>query len=251
MTLAYVISASYGNDSLAMIQWVHEACLDLVGSVAVVYCDTGWSAPNWHRRVEEGEAFAKTLGFKTVRLDSMGMGELVRMKKGWPGNGQQFCTQWLKGLPFLNWIDEVDPNCKATVLVGKRRDESPARANTPEFVDSSEYHGGRRLWHPLYLHSTAERNALLSRAGIVPLAHRSLECNPCVNANRGDFKRLTPKEITRVSELEVEIGKPMFRPKRFNAVGIYGVMMWANFGKGHEDLLPEDEGCGAPFGCGL
>lgn len=261
----FVISVSYGNDSLAMIRWAYEASLDAFGRVVVAYCDTGWAAPGWTRRIEMGEAFVASLGFEHVRLSSIGMAELVRMKKGWPGNGQQFCTAHLKGVPFLQWIDDADPERKATVMVGKRRAESEKRKDTPEYVESSEYHGDRRLWHPLYLHSDDERNALLDRAGIKPmpeglpleqhdqlyrLPHRSMECNPCVNANRGDFLRLTGSEIARTSDLEVEIGKPMFRPKRFNAVGIYGVVAWAKFGKGHEESV-EDEGCGAPFGCGL
>lgn len=39
-----VISVSYGNDSLAMIQWAHENGLD---DVIVVYIDTGWSGESW------------------------------------------------------------------------------------------------------------------------------------------------------------------------------------------------------------
>ena len=40
----FVISVSYGNDSLAMIQWAHENSLDAFGNVVVTYCDTGWVA---------------------------------------------------------------------------------------------------------------------------------------------------------------------------------------------------------------
>lgn len=247
----YAISVSYGNDSLAMIQWARESGLALWGRVIVTYCNTGWAKPGWEKRVEEGETFAKRCGFEVVHLTSMGMEELVRMKKGWPGNGQQFCTAHLKGVPFLQWIDEIDPERQAVVLVGKRRAESEKRKDTPEFVECSEYHGDRCLWHPLYLHTDDDRNALLARAGIEPLPHRSDECSPCVNANRGDFLRLSADEMARVSRIEVEVGKPMFRPKRFNGMGIYGVVMWAKFGKHHEADIPEDEGCGAPFGCGL
>lgn len=247
----YAISVSYGNDSVAMIQWAHEASLSLFGDVYVVFCDTGWAAPEWEARIERCEAFARSLGFLPVRVSSIGMAELVRIKKGWPGNGQQFCTGHLKGIPFLQWIDETDAAGQFTVMVGKRRAESPKRRNTPEFVEASEYHGGRRLWHPLYLHADDERDALLARAGFEVLPYRSRECNPCVNANRGDFLGLTAPEVARVSALEVEIGKPMFRPKRFNGLGIYGVMMWAKYGKDREAEIPDDEGCGAPFGCGL
>jgi len=264
----FVISVSYGNDSLAMIQWAHEVSLSFFGDVVVTYCDTGWAAPGWDHRVALGEGWARSLGFKTVRLTSIGFEELVTIKDGFPSNQHQFCTGHLKGVPFLQWLDECDVTRQAVVMVGKRRVESLKRADTPEYVNPSEYHGDRCLWHPLYLHTDVERDALLERAGIdvLPeeligapfdahgrlyrLPHRSLECNPCVNANRQDFLRLTGPEIARVSALEVKIGRSMFRPKRFNAMGIYGVVAWAKFGKNHEEGV-EDAGCGAPFGCGL
>jgi hypothetical protein len=199
----------------------------------------------------ECEEYAARCGFRPVRVRSLGMAELVRTKKGWPGNGQQFCTAHLKGLPFLQWIDDADPEAEWVVMVGKRRAESRARANTPEFIPDSEHHGGRVLWHPLFQHTDSDRDALLYRAGFAPLPHRSLECNPCVNANRQDFLRLRPEEADKVSRLEVEIGKPMFRPKRFNAVGIYGVLMWAHHGKDHSEDVVDESGCSAVFGCGL
>lgn len=242
-----VISASYGNDSVAMIQWAHETGL---ADVTVAYCDTGWAAPYWPQRVAQGEALAQSYGFQTVRCKSLGMAELVRMKKGWPGNGQQFCTMHLKGLPFLQWIDEVDPDCKAFVLIGKRRAESEKRKNTPEFIESSEHHGGRTVWHPLYMHTDEARNALLASAGFEVLPHRSRECSPCVNANRPDFLDLTPGEVERVCELEVEIGKPMFRPKRFGAIGIHGVVMWAKQGRDRASIEDEEHDCASLFGCG-
>lgn len=250
-----VISSSYGNDSIALIQWLHERVQPLHGNdvhgVIVAYCDTGWAAPWWPERVRKGEALAQSYGFQTVRCKSIGMAELVRIKKGWPGNGQQFCTAHLKGIPFLQWIDEVDKEAKAVVLIGKRRAESEKRKNTPEFIESSEHHGGRKVWHPLYMHNHAERNELLARAGFFPLPHRSLECNPCVNANRGDFLRLTAGEVERVNDLEAEIGKPMFRPKRFNTVGIHGVIQWAKNGRDRGSFDDEETECASLFGCGI
>lgn len=251
----YVISASYGNDSMAMIQWARDSLLKASGDVTVVFCDTGWSAPGWSDRVKHGEAFAAKCGFKVVRLASMGMEDLVRMKSGFPGHGSQFCTAFLKGLPFLQWIDEADTACKATVMIGKRRAESEARKDTPQFIESSEYHGGRVVWHPLYAHSNQERDQLLQRAGIEKLPHRSDECSPCVNANRDDLRRLSNAQIARVRALECEIGQPMFRAaKHGGAVGIDEVIHWAKYSPGQfvpgmDDLFISD--CGSPFGCGL
>ncbi len=245
-----IISSSYGNDSIALIQWSYENKLD---DVIVVYIDTKWAAPKWDERVEKGENFARNCGFDTLRLSSMGMEELVRMKKAWPGNGVQFCTMFLKGLPFLKWVDEIDPKCQSTVLIGKRRSESRSRADTSA-MEISEYHGNRLIWHPLFKHDEVDRNELLDHAGFAVLPHRSQECSPCVNANRGDLMLLTQEQIEKVSKLEVEIAKSMFRPKRFGALGIYGVMTWAKYGRKRNDnsLDPfEDEGCGSPFGCRL
>ena len=247
-----IISSSCGNDSVALIQWARENGLE---NVVVTYLDTGWAAPDWQERVDKVKSWAETLGYEFVIIDSMGMEELVRMKKGFPANQYQFCTQHLKGVPFLSWIDRRDPDCSATVLVGKRRAESRARAETPERIEDSEHHGGRTLWHPLYKHTNEERNALLERAGFEVLPHRSQECSPCVNANRADFLLLKPEQVQRVSELEVELGKSMFRPKRFHALGIHGVMTWAKYGKRKMRLEPGEiesgSGCDGHYGCGL
>lgn len=243
-----VISSSYGNDSMALIQWAHETSLP---DVTVAYCDTGWSTPWWPQRVDKGEALARSYGFQTHRCKSMGMQELVRQRKGFPGNGMQFCTSELKIFPFIAWIDEVDPEHKAVILIGKRRAESERRKDTPEFIETSEVHGDRKVWHPLYKHTDAERDVLLEEAGFTPLPHRSLECNPCVNANRNDFLRLTPGEVERVNDLEAEIGKPMFRPKRFNAMGIHGVIQWAKQGRERGSIDDEEAECASLFGCGV
>lgn len=245
--MKYVLSISGGNDSVAMMQWAKSNGLE---DCHVVYCDTGWSSPSWPKRLDEVKRYADRIGYTYHAVNSIGMEDLVRIKKGFPGNAQQFCTAHLKGLPFLGWIDKADPDCKATVMIGKRRAESEKRKDTPEFIDSSEYHGGRKVWHPLYKHTDAMRNALLSQAGFKPLPHRSQECNPCVNANRGDFLALTPGEIERVCALEVEVGKPMFRPKRFGALGIYGVIQWAQHGKDRGDIDEEQAQCDGLFGCG-
>ena len=245
-----IISSSYGNDSVALIQWTYERGLS---DVTVAYCDTGWAAPGWDTRVAAGELLAKNYGFSVNRIKSMGMADLIRMKKGWPSNGLQFCTAHLKGIPFLMWVDEFDKGNEAVVLIGKRRAESRAREDTPEFIENSEYHGGRKIWHPLYAHTHAERDELVARSGMELLPHRSQECSPCVNANRADFMLLTQDQIEYINALEVEIGKPMFRPKRFGALGIYGVMVWAKHGRNRGGMFDplEDEGCGSPFGCGL
>lgn len=221
-----IMSASYGNDSIALIQWAFENNLP---DGTVVFIDTGWAAPGWLDRVERCEAWVRSLGFTVVHLKAkVTFEELIRKKQGFPNQQFQWCSSFLKGLPFLTWIDEIDTSNQAVVLIGKRREESVERADTPEFIESSPYHGGRKLRHPLYLHCEPERDALILRAGFTPLPHRSKECSPCVNANKKDLRELSQFEIGRVKTLEADTGQTMFRTaKKGGAKGIEQVIHWA------------------------
>ena len=227
----YILSVSYGNDSIALIQWAHEKGLE---NVFVVYCDTGWSHPDWPHRVKKGMALADSYGFTTWNVrGEFTFESMVRMKKGFPSQRYQFCSGILKVFPFLDFTEFLDPDCEAIVLIGKRREESENRKDTPEFIASSEYHEGRTVWHPLYKHTENSRNGLIERAGMDVLQHRSMECCPCVNANRKDLRETPEEQVEKVRVLERAINNNMFRAyKKQGATGIDEVMEWANSGRG-------------------
>lgn len=233
----YVIFASYGNDSVGLIQWAAERQLE---RVAVLYNDTGWGAPGWPERVSRLEGWARSLGFVAERTASVGMEALVHKERGWPRHGMQFCTEHLKIKPSLAWLNRVDPDGLVTCLVGVRREESAKRRSFPEFTEASPGHGGRSLWAPLVNTTTEQRNDLLRRAGVEPLPHRSDECWPCVNATKADLRRLTDERVAEIEEIESRLGftgagKPrvMFRPAaHMGAVGIREMRRWANSGHG-------------------
>lgn len=250
-----VASVSWGNDSIALVQWLRESkAISREGTIVCVHADTGWASRDWPARVEAGEKLARSYGFETHRVARVegGFVELARLRKGWPMNGAQFCTTELKIVPFLAFLERVDPEREATVAVGVRREESRARAQWPEWTAESEKHGGRDLWSPLVRVLTPERDALLARAGFPVLPYRSKECFPCVNANRADLRLLDEARIAELEALEEGMGttskgKPrtLFRPHRFGgAVGIREVVRWAQSERGKYD---PDEGPGA--GC--
>lgn len=230
----HVLFCSYGNDSIALIQWAHERGLK---DVVCLYSDTGWSASWWADRVAKGEALAQGYGFASARTESEGMLELVKRKRGWPGAGGQgqFCTAELKVLPALQWLDTNDPEKEATAMTGVRRSESRRRSDAEEHVVESDRHGGRELWQPLVRHDDEMRDALLHRAGFEVLPHRSLECYPCINANIDDIRLLSEDRIQLIDITEKDLGftkkgKPrvMFRTaRRKGAVGIRAVVQWA------------------------
>jgi len=233
-----VIFASYGNDSIALIQWAHERGLQ---HVHVAYSDTGWAADWWGGRVEQAEAWVKLLGFIPHRIQSEGMEALVARKKAWPrgGGGKfQFCTEALKERPAAEWLAFNDPEGEATCLVGVRREESENRRDAPEHVTASERHGGRELWQPLVRHNKAMRDELVARTPMQLLPFRSKECYPCVNANKGELKLLTPEARSRVFRIEQAAGinskgnaRVLFSPARHGgAVGIDAVIEDAKHG---------------------
>lgn len=244
-----VAGCSYGNDSIALIQWLLECDFQ---EVVCLYNDTGWSWPAhddqeaWLDRVSRMEEWVRRIGFRAERTASIGMEALVKSSRGsgWPRQGMQFCTDELKIKPTLTWLAENDPRGVALCMNGKRRAESTNRANTPEWIEESPFHGGRCLRQPLFEHSDAQRDALITRAGIAVLAHKSREC-ACVNSGAADLRAWPEAVIGTVERIERELGakKTMFRPaKKMGATGIREVIAWANAGPGKYRSL--DDGFG-------
>lgn len=243
-----VIGASYGNDSLALIQVVFE---EGWRNVDVVYSDTGWAARWWPERVARMETWVRSLGFRPHIVASEGMRALVDRKKGWPRQGIQFCTEELKIKPAIDWLEKNDPEKLSIRAVGVRREESENRASFPVWRASNPADGGRPCYAPLASFTVEQRDAALHRAGFEPLPHRSKECFPCINSNRADLLVLAEDEqrIAEIEQIENDMGftgkgkpKTMFRPYRYmGATGIREVVRWAKSDRGKFSL---DDGTG-------
>ena len=50
----YVIIGNFGNDSIALIEWVRQQQLS---NLFVVSVDTGWAAHEWADRVNQAEVY--------------------------------------------------------------------------------------------------------------------------------------------------------------------------------------------------
>lgn len=228
----HFLSSSCGNDSVAM---MIKALRIGVPNITVVYSHTGWASEKWAARIEMVKAYAQEKGCAFIELnkDGLTLPQLVTARKGFPMPGKTWCSLHLKAIPFLMWADEADPKCEAVVMIGKRRDESFARRDTPEWMDSSEHHGGRKVWHPLAYVTEAERDELLVSEGFEVLPGRSEECTPCVNANRTDMRRMEAIDIEKTIDLESVVGQNMFRPHHhMGANGFKQVIRWAHSPRG-------------------
>lgn len=230
------IRTQYGDDSIALVQWVFEAGL----SAQVVYIDTGWAATTWQDRIQRGEEHAKNCGFEVQRLLSeITFVDAVIGRQAFPSAKFQWCAGLLKGLVFLDYLERVDLQGSAVILLAKRKAATLAHAKLLEWIDPCQYHGDRTVWHPMIEVSDVERNALLERAGFSPLGHRSLECEPCPNSTKADWKRMHAEDRERLLSLEQDSG-----------------VLWGR----DREQEPEDpeqyldlfyRGCGNQFGCGL
>ncbi|NTA27425.1 phosphoadenosine phosphosulfate reductase family protein [Allorhizobium ampelinum] len=227
--IRFVIFVSYGNDSIALLQWAYDN--NLFG-VAVVFTDTGWMADGWLERVEKGEAWVRSMGFTPYRTKSIGFKNLAHEKSGFPTQQFQWCSYRLKILPGIQWLNQFDPDARAICLIGVRREESEERSNFPEWLPNSENHGGRFMLAPFADWNVDQRNELIHKAGFEVLPHRSRECR-CINSNRQDMRFFTDADWDAIREVEKEVGKPLYRPHRhMGAKGADQVREWANSEKG-------------------
>ena len=242
-----MLLSSGGNDSVALIQLMINRGEDF----SVMYNDTGWARDDWADRIEKIKSILPD-GVEFHVTKSMGMEALVRWKKGWPmpASKMQFCTRYLKEMPSAELMDELDPDAEMIMVTGRRRAESQNRATMPLNEPESPKHGGRDVYNPMATMLETERDDLIRQFGLEPLPHQSMECFPCVCANKTDLSNI-PKDhpvINRIEAIEIDMGftrneKPrtMFRPYRVGyGVGIRQAVDWAHGSKGRKGITPKE-----------
>lgn len=246
--MTYFVTCSGGNDSIALVQYMIERNEPFT----VVYNNTGWAHEAWEARMKRVELWVKSNGHNYIETKSVGMKNMIRKKGGFPkpASNMQFCTGILKEQPSLELYDKLDSKRDWDVVTGRRREESANRATLPEWGMNSSKHGGRDVWNPLYTHTESMRDKLLNKTPFEKLKTQSLECYPCINANKssGVLSNLPEKRVKEIEDFELSLGKngkgnprTMFRPKRCGgAVGIRQVQEWAKGKRGWKaDAVPQ------------
>ena len=246
----YIVTCSGGNDSVALVQWMYE---NHEGEFSVLYNNTGWARDDWQERIEVIRFKCSVLGIRFNETKSEGMISLVKRKKGWPmpASKMQFCTGELKEKPSLEFYKGVDPNRNTIIVTGRRREESQNRASLAMWQHESSKHGGRDVYNPLVSHNENDRDVLIKRFGMDVLRHSSMECYPCVCANKTDLGSMAKDDprIKLIETVEIEMGhtrneKPrtMFRPYRVGGgVGIRQAIEWGHGPRGYKSTeIPPD-----------
>lgn len=241
-----ILIANFGNDSLGLIQYVVRLQLK---EVVVVSVDTGFGNPVWQERIVQAQDWVSSLGFTSVRLQpKLDFAKLVQAQGEFPSTRFQWCATYLKGDTLRAWLSETDPLKTATVLLARRRSQSPQFSDLPEFVEGAEEFADRRIWHPLINTDEKQLQGLVRQTPFAWMPHRSLECDPCVNSDAADVLRLSTDLIERVSRLETLMQEP-FLPELYQGETSLKAAL-PNLKPGKSRFL-FDMGCGSPYGCGL
>tara|TARA_R110002110_G_scaffold33533_1_gene114809 strand:+ start:122206 stop:122961 length:756 start_codon:yes stop_codon:yes gene_type:complete len=248
-----VIRCNYGDESIALLQWLHEnkvlrAELAQFTKIYICYIDTGWAAQSWEAQVAQGEAFARSVGFVPVRLKAPQSFETLCTSRGsFPSQKFQWCAGFLKGVPFLEWLDERDSACEWVVALPKR--QALYRTSIPEYIEQCEYHGERLVWHPILSLTQLQRDKLITRANFTILNHTSLECAPCVNSTTAELKMLADNDIKKACVLEAKLQQNFNQHHQAITERVAAAKNQTVSRTSSMDSF--SMGCGDPFGCGL
>lgn len=244
-----VVRSNYGNESIALIQWCYENKLLNPGDITVCSIDTGWGAYRWHERLAAGQALAARYGFQTVHLKSPATMQALVLERGaFPSKKFQWCAGFLKGLAFIQWLDNLDPSCEAEIMIPKR--QALYTQPIPTEIEACPHHGERKVTHPIIELSLEERDKLMSSAGFAVLAQqRSLECEPCIHSSKLDIAIMAAEDKKKTLDLEKRLKKPFFA--QYNSL-INEIDCKATKKSERQHQMDHfSMGCGDPFGCGL
>ncbi|MDQ2993531.1 MAG: phosphoadenosine phosphosulfate reductase family protein [Pseudomonadota bacterium] len=223
-----ILFGNYGNHTIALVQWAYEFGLE---NVTVVNIHTGWHAEHWPARVLSGKALCARYGFQTQELEAPESFTELTLERGrLPTAKFQWCTTFLKAMPLLAWLDEIDPSCNAIIQLGARRQDSRARYDLPAEIDANDYYGGRCVKYPLVDHDNTNFKALIERSGQELLTTPSQECAPCIHSNPTNLSCQDQQRWRNLLK-QIDATDTLVTPK-------------------NESLEQFDRGCGSHYACG-
>ncbi len=246
--MEHVIISNFGNDSVALIQWAIKQQLN---SCHILSVDTGWSAPLWKTRVTQAQQWAEQNETVVHIIEpKVSFTQLMQTQGKFPSRKFQWCANFLKGLPILDWLDQYDPDYQATILLAHRRAHSLTNQHLQEHIEESEHYNDRPVWHPLYQHTDQQCEQLIAQTPLPLLRHRSLECDPCVNSDLPDVLRMDPETINKVSALEKNLQATLLDKAIYHGENDLRSAMKHIHKKKTCARNLFDMGCGSAYGCG-
>lgn len=138
--------------------------------------------------------------------------DLCIIKGRFPSRKAQFCTQFLKTEPLIDYaMGLIDQGHAVWSWQGVRSEESPGRARAPEFEVVG---GGLYNYRPIKRWTVVDVFDAHRAYGIEPnplykLGMARVGCMPCINASKGEIAEIArrfPEHIKRIAEWESLVG---------------------------------------------
>ncbi|AXA33577.1 hypothetical protein [Francisella adeliensis] len=234
------IIANYSIHSLALICWAKE---NLNNDFYVLSVDTGFASSDWSDYLEKVFNWLDKSNIKYSHLKSENsFQELVTARKQFPSQQFSWCAGFLKGITLLTEIDEIDPDCEATILLSHRKDLSLA-SSLLKNLDEEEKYDYRELKYPLLDKSFADIQQYISDLPFTPV-FRSQECQPCIHFTKKEFETITTHDSQKIIQLEQENQTFMFGSESF-------ANSKDNFLDKDNIMLELSKACSWEYSCGL
>jgi 3'-phosphoadenosine 5'-phosphosulfate sulfotransferase (PAPS reductase)/FAD synthetase len=229
----YILSFSGGKDSTAMLLYLlKEKGL----RPYVVFCNTSNETQDTYQYIDYVSALIESWGFSPIikLKGEFSFYSLAKYKKRFPSIKARFCTEVLKILPQMLWIE--DQGLEIPIIVtGIRREESFARLKRQEWELSSRVYG-QRLWNPIIERSAKEIFDIHKKYGVeintmYQRGFKRVGCFPCVNIGRYELILLDnfyPERVAEIAQQEKKLGSTYFHPRRPGKIwGIDDHILWA------------------------
>jgi len=215
------IGLSSGKDSTALWGWAINDSGYPIESIRGSFADTQNEYDEVYEHIRKLDEYGQERGVAPIRtLHSEGFLALAIRNKRFPSARARFCTQVLKIIPFLYYLQElwVD-GCEVVLHVGVRASESTERSLLSEWGE--QY--GCRIRRPLLRSSIAHVWELHKRYGlpINPLyftGRRRVGCKLCCMSNKQDVRitaKAKPETIALYREWELAVDAVSNSPASF------------------------------------
>lgn len=209
----FVISISGGKDSKVTLISSIPLLLNVVKSsqIKVVFCDTGWEKQETMDELETVKLKLISFDIEFLVLSNPkypnGMTDLIKSKKAFPTRMAKTCTQLLKMIPAVEYYKSLNTKGYSVIsLVGKRRDESIARVNTPDSDVYSYKDWHYNIWHPIADWTETDVYSYLDDSWGIPKSYfngnKRVGCDECFQADLKSISLMSEDKIQEMEQVE-------------------------------------------------
>lgn len=202
---------SGGKDSSALMLWMLFRSGYPKDSLRFTFCDTRNEHDCTYEHIELLEKISIDNGGPKIEwlFPEMGFYELAMKKKRFPSTKARFCTQYLKVVPTLQWVDErLSEGHTVMAHTGIRANESEDRSKLPQ----RDLNGILLIeeYRPL-LYWTIKDVFQIHKEHDVPLnklyaaGARRVGCFPCIMSNKAEMRNIAlsfPERIDAIRKAE-------------------------------------------------